>query len=351
MNNKRFFAVFIGAFLLLMVTVAGVTIYIDPFFHYHAPLKQYAYPLNNPRYQNDGITRYFEYDTIVTGTSMVEPFSISYLNQAFGVNAIKVCYSGAAFKEIDETIKRGIERNPKVKMVIRGLDYQSLTVDKDFEKYDNLPTYLYNENPFDDVSYIFNKEVLLFRTIGVMEFTQNGGVTTTFDQYSLPNDPYGKEYALSYYERPKKIKKKEKTLSEDAKKREVENLKQNVSETIIENPDVEFYLFFCPYSILYWDKIYRSGELKQHIEKERIAIEELLQYENVHLFSFDTDTEFNTRLEHFRDTTHYDQYSTAFLIDYLATGKYELTKENYETYLEEVYNLYKNYDYDKIFVE
>ena len=131
--------------------------------------------------------------------------------------------------------------------------------------------------------------------------------------------------------------------------RELENIKQNVSSTIIENPDVEFYIFFCPYSILYWDKTYRNGGLKQHIEKERIAIEELLQYENVHLYSFDTDIEFNSNLDRYRDTTHYDQYSTAFLVDYLSTGKYELTKENYEAHLEEVYNLYKNYDYDQIF--
>ena len=32
MNNKRFFGVFIGSFLLLVVAVAGITIYIDPFF-------------------------------------------------------------------------------------------------------------------------------------------------------------------------------------------------------------------------------------------------------------------------------------------------------------------------------
>lgn len=349
MNNKRFFAIFISSFFLLMMAVAGITIYIDPFFHYHKPLEQYEYPLNIPRYQNDGITRHFTYDAVVTGTSMVEPFSISSVNRAFGVNAIKVCYSGAGYKEINETIRAAIKRNPDVKMVIRGLDYQSLTEDKDFQKYDNLPSYLYNENPFDDVSYVFNKEVLFFRTLNVIEFTKNGGVTTSFDQYSLPSDPFGKEYAMSYYERPKKIKKKEKSLSEEVKKRELENVKQNVSSTIIENPDVEFYIFFCPYSILYWDKTYRNGGLKQHIEKERIAIEELLQYDNVHLYSFDTDIEFNSNLDRYRDTTHYDQYSTAFLVDYLSTGKYELTKENYEAHLEEVYNLYKNYDYDQIF--
>ncbi|MBQ5676699.1 MAG: hypothetical protein IIV45_16850, partial [Lachnospiraceae bacterium] len=93
MNNKRFFAIFISSFFLLMMAVAGITIYIDPFFHYHKPLERYEYPLNIPRYQNDGITRHFTYDAVVTGTSMVEPFSISSVNQAFGVNAIKVCYS------------------------------------------------------------------------------------------------------------------------------------------------------------------------------------------------------------------------------------------------------------------
>ena len=198
-NNKWFTTIFFSSFFLLLAVIAGLTIYIDPFFHYHAPLEKYEYPINVPRYQNDGITRNFSYDTVVTGTSMVEPFSISSVNQAFGVNAIRL----------------SIKRNPNLKMVIRGLDYQSLTEDKDFEKYDNLPTYLYNENPFDDVSYVFNKEVLFFRTLQVIEFTKNGGVTTSFDQYSLPSDPFGKAYALSYYERPKKIRKKEKKFSKN----------------------------------------------------------------------------------------------------------------------------------------
>ena len=349
MNNKRFLTVFITCFILFLTVFASVTIYIDPLFHYHKPLEQYAYLLNNQRYQNDGITRQFEYDAIVSGTSMVEPFSISFVNQAFQVNAIKLCYSGGGYKEIDEAIKLALKRKPNVRKVIRGLDYYTLSEDKDYEKYDDLPTYLYNENPFDDVSYILNKEVFFFRSLRVIEYTKNGGVSTSFDRFSLSDDPFGKEYALAAYNRPKKIKKKEKSLSSEKKQIELENLKQNVSATIVENPDVEFYLFFCPYSILYWDKTYRNGQLKEHVEMERVAIEELLQYENAHLYSFATDTDFNSNLDNYRDTSHYNQYATAILSDYMASGKYELTKENYEEYLENLYNLYKNYDFDAIF--
>ncbi|MCX4328758.1 MAG: hypothetical protein OSJ45_15990, partial [Lachnospiraceae bacterium] len=50
--------------IIAFIIFASVTIYIDPLFHYHKPLNKYKYPINNERYQNDGITRNFEYESI-----------------------------------------------------------------------------------------------------------------------------------------------------------------------------------------------------------------------------------------------------------------------------------------------
>ena len=56
--------------LLLLLTIGGMTALIDPYFHYHAPLDQLEYPLDNQRYQNDGIVKNFSYNAMITGTSM-----------------------------------------------------------------------------------------------------------------------------------------------------------------------------------------------------------------------------------------------------------------------------------------
>ena len=85
---------------------ALITVYIDPLFHYHKPLQGYEYPLDNERYQNDGITRNFEYDSIITGTSMVENFKTSEANQIFGADFIKVPFWGSRYKETNDNLDR-----------------------------------------------------------------------------------------------------------------------------------------------------------------------------------------------------------------------------------------------------
>ena len=45
---------FIVSFLIMMVILGTVIVVVDPYFHYHKPLKCLAYQLYNERYQNDG---------------------------------------------------------------------------------------------------------------------------------------------------------------------------------------------------------------------------------------------------------------------------------------------------------
>ena len=83
MEQSKIYKIWLAGTLVITITalalLASITIYIDPLFHYHAPLKNYEYPINNERYQNDGITRHFTYDGIITGTSMTENFKLLML--------------------------------------------------------------------------------------------------------------------------------------------------------------------------------------------------------------------------------------------------------------------------------
>ena len=120
--------------VIALVLFAPITIYIDPLFHYHKPLTNYEYPISNERYQNDGITRHFEYDSIITGTSMAQNFKTSEADQMFHANFIKVCFSGGRFKEIKDNLRRAYDADKNIKYVIASLDNNSLVVDKDAYK-------------------------------------------------------------------------------------------------------------------------------------------------------------------------------------------------------------------------
>ena len=69
--------------LLCIAAVCVSTVIVDPFFHYHAPAGWMSYYLHNQRYQNDGILKHFDYDAMITGTSMTENFKTSEMDEIF----------------------------------------------------------------------------------------------------------------------------------------------------------------------------------------------------------------------------------------------------------------------------
>ncbi len=94
MTSKKWIQSFFIILVLILILAGSIIVYLDPFFHYHAPLKGFYYEIDNERYQNDGIMKNFEYDALITVTSITENFKTSELDTLFAVLSIKVSYWG-----------------------------------------------------------------------------------------------------------------------------------------------------------------------------------------------------------------------------------------------------------------
>lgn len=177
MSNKKWILWFITICGILLCGFGAVTVIIDPYFHYHKPLSSLQYPIDNERYQNDGIVKHFEYNAIITGTSMTQNFKASVFDRIFGVDSIKVPFSGASYKEINDNLLIATTCNSDIKLILRGLDYNRLLDTKDEMRYEEefYPRYLYDNNLCNDVKYVFNKSVLFETTLRVLEYTNGGG--------------------------------------------------------------------------------------------------------------------------------------------------------------------------------
>lgn len=349
-KDKRYFINTLLILTVLLVLLGGITVVIDPLFHYHRPLEQIQYPIKNERYQNDGITKNFDYSAIITGTSMTENFKTSEAQQLFHESFIKIPFSGARYKEISEALGRALKANSDVSIIIWGLDADALLADKDDARYDSYPTYLYDNNLFNDVQYVLNKEILFNYSIAAWRYTKTGGKTTTFDKYASWSHEYeyGKEAVESSYSRPiKNAEIKEWTV--DYMQMLEENLSQNVLALIEENPDVIFYLFMPPYSIYTWDRWNQYGEVSIQLEAQKRAIELLVEYDNVRLFSFFDNFEMICDLDNYKDAGHYSEDINSRILNWMANDEYRLTKENYQDYCERVEEFYMSYDYDSMF--
>lgn len=343
---KRWCILFIISFLILLLAGGGLIIVIDPYFHYHKPLSQLAYKIYDERYQNDGILKHFDYNAIITGTSMTENFKTSEFDELFDVKSVKVPFSGASYREINENLERAVCATPDIKYIIRGLDYDSFFKEADLMRYDSYPDYLYDDNPLNDVKYFLNKTILFEAAYNnVIVYTQEGGVTTSFDDYANWNSlvEFGKVKVLEQYTRKDKVEKSQIIhLNPD-------NIKQNVIALAKENTQIQFYCFFTPYSIIYWDRLNQGGLLENQLIMEKEAIELLLPYENIHLFSFFDAFDIITNLDNYKDPGHYSEDINSYILKCMSEGKHELTEENYEKYCKKVWEFYTTYDYDELF--
>lgn len=353
-KNKKWFFVFLIEFVLLLVGVVSLTIFVDPLFHYHKPLSILQYPLNNERYQNDGIVKNFTYNAIITGTSMTQNFKSSEMDELFQVKSVKVPFSGGSLKEINQNLERAIKHNDKIQYIVRGVDFNYLMQDKDTMRYElsTYPTYLYNDSLFDDTRYFLNKDVLFKNTLGVISYTKKGSKTTSFDQYSNWNNQYvfGKESVEKEYKRLAK-KQKNEPLTIDERNTVIENVKQNLLQIAKDNPQIQFYYFYTPYSIYYWDDVNNQGILLKKIEAEKIATEMMLDVDNIHLYSFWNNVEMISNLDNYKDIAHYGEWINSDILKWMKNGDYLLSKLNYESYYKNIEKIYVNYNYEALFVD
>ena len=170
MNSNKFVKTVLVGTGTLLILAGGMTAVIDPFFHYHKPLKQLEYPLERgkERYLNNGIIQNFDYDAAITGTSMMQNFKTSQFDDLFGTHSVKVTLTGDTYWAIDEEIRTIFDNKSDIKYIFRCLDYNKIFDDKSDYNYDNVPTYLYDNNIWNDVQYLFNKDIFIDNTLGVI---------------------------------------------------------------------------------------------------------------------------------------------------------------------------------------
>lgn len=348
---KKWFVTCMSALLgtiLLMLLVFWI---FDPYFHFHKPFPFVSYRMYDERYTNDGISRHFDYDAVITGTSMAQNFKTSEADVLFGVNAVKETFSGAGYKELSQNLERALQRNDRLRTVIWTMDSNSLIRDKDYDQYEGYPTYLYDDNPWNDVSYVFNKNVWYHGVLPNLIMTLRGEPSTTFDEYSSWEKETGYEYVMQSYDRWEQKAETAPGLTEADVEMVTANIQQNFVDLVNRYPDTTFYIFYTPYSICWWDFMNQEGMINYYFEAELIATKLLLECPNVRLYNFNDKYDIITNLDNYRDKEHYGAHVNSMILQWLSTGDGLVTKDNYRELFEKEKEYYLNYDYESIFIE
>ncbi len=355
MNAKKWLLGWGLASLSGILMIVTLVCYTDPYFHYHEPYTdRFYYELNNERSQNDGIMRHFTYDALITGSSMTENFKTSEIDQIYGVTSIKVPYAGATFYELKRGVETALREQSQLGLVIIGIDMARYMDEKNLLREDlgEYPEYLYDDQIWNDCYYVLNRDVISRMVHMVFDSIcgKQSGITS-FDEYaSFAGDMYG---AAALKEEFTKCLSAinpmdERDLTDCEKTIIQENVDTNLVSIAQKYPEVDFYVFIPPYSILWWTQIVEEGRLNQQLEAEQIIIDQLLLCDNIHLYSFNLEEDLITNLDNYKDILHYGPWVNSQILEWMNEEKGRITRGNYKNYILSEKEFFEKYDYDRL---
>jgi len=353
MNNpeeityKRWFITTITSLIAVLILIAVCNIIMDPYFHYHKPVTKYR--LTEERYINDGIARHFDYDAIIIGNWLTQNFKASQFDELFDVNSIKLPYSGAGYMEIWQSLQRNLNYQNNTSLVLAGMDLEDLSKGPQWRRYGDYPEYLYDDNPINDVQYLFNKSVLYRGTFFNLIKTISGGKSTDFDEYSSWIRESGPEYACDALDQ---VSNDDKSYKRELTEGDLELIHDNVEINILpvleENTTTTFMMIIPPSSIAKWAEYYNHSEIDWRLDGLQYALPMLLSYENVIIYAFDDEYDITTDLNHYSDNIHYDAGINEWMLNEISAGKHRITLDNYQDYIDEVRQFYNSYNYEEL---
>lgn len=335
LSNKFIKSFFIRSILLIILMIALVVIF-DPFYQYHKPLAGLKSVLTDKEYQCVGTLRTFDYDALVVGSSVCENYNNHWFDEGFDCTTIKAIRSYGATADLCYLLDVAYN-NRDLKYVFYNIDPSSLyaSTETTYES-TGCPMYLYDTTYLNDISYVLNKDVLMEKIPYMLAFSLKSDYDEG-DSYNWAQWKYfSAELATGMYNRRSLI------LPMYEENHYENELKGNIAllTSLVEaHPETTFKFFFSPYSMLWWDNAYRSGERDLSIYNEKQTIAALLRYDNVEIYYYQDMDEVITNLDNYMDMIHFSKDINKLVCEKLIAGEERLTKENYEDRLQGMYEL------------
>lgn len=345
MKAKRFFLIALASVVICLGLLVLLVSLEDPFFAVNGIGEGETALFDNQRYEMAGLIRHQDYSAVVMGTSLVANYRASWFTEGLGEKTLKITFPDGWISEFDTALNLAFRTHGELSSVYFCLD-PNILIRPDSQRTVELPAYLYNNNPLDDVEYLLNADTYAMVLRSMLQRRTGAGVT--LDEAYVWDGKYtfSEAFALAGYPRPEVSGT---VLDADAY---LDIAKENLNVVcgwIEAHPDTQFSIWFPPYSILYWDKMTREGSAEAVITAVEYACERLMAYDNVEVYCFLHAFNMITVLDFYTDHIHCSAKMTKWETDWLLAKGWHFTEENYKIRLDELREFVANYDYESIF--
>lgn len=312
--------VFLGAAALLVFLV-------DPFFHYHEPWFGLVNMGKDKEYQIPGILKNFEYDSLLAGSSTAMNIDTDRLDERFSCHTVKAVGNSAMAPLLDYYMDLAFEEH-EIRYVFYGVDVFSFYGNPDMRVIDEDVAFLTNQNPFDDVQYLWNADVIGEKVPDMLYASVEdapGGLIYQMNQEAV----LGPEAVLANHTPGSVLSPTAKPLDYQAEY-VTENL-DRLEARVKEHPETQFFFFVPPYHIVWWDNAYESGLFDTYMYTLENCMERLLAYDNVRFYATDFNEEkVVTDAYQYMDYIHGGVGITERMAEQIGAEGQEITLSNYQ---------------------
>lgn len=338
MKHKSFIRFVLAAVVMYSFAFMALVYVVDPLQMYR-PAWYPPMLSEEERFQNPGFAKHYEYDTIIIGSSMTQNFVPTDVERVFGGQAMKLSMEGSTAHEQHLIAKLALSTG-QVKRVIWGLDYFSMRGESDAVRDDQgpFPFYLYDDNPLNDVRYLYNFSVV--RQIGESVYDRWAGeeketleTLNNWDEAAV----YGAVPTFANYELARGM---EVGIAQTVVPLEAvqQSFRANVLSLVEAYPEVEFIVYYPPYSILrqqVWHELNPERFANQQAMK-RWMFEQFAAYPNAAVHDFQTERDITHDLSVYKDISHHSAAVNQWIVKRLADGSHRVTSANIDRFIAEL---------------
>ena len=335
---------FLIAVIATTLLVVAFNFLVDPLQLFgHRSLLRPAYT-SDPRLQDAGLIRSQDYDAVLMGTSLSVHFRQSDIDRTFGVHSVKLAMSGATSVEERFVLNAALWRHPKV--VIWELDDRAFFDAADIDSDEFIRPDLYRMNLKGITEYLLGldttRESLWVALSAIRPFAaiahglaaaqylkfygndvdEIGTLRRDADLSQFYNASLIRSAFAASLKYPKAIYLRYNTPIM------VQNFERDFVSVIHEHPEIKFYVFLPPYSILQFVTIREvAPEAIQAISDfSAYAFPRLLALPNVALYDFRDVKDITHHLDNYGDLLHFSPVVGDSILSSLAHGEHAVDR-------------------------
>jgi hypothetical protein len=326
--SARWFAAVIAAAFALLVAAGALNWWVDPFQHFRVAER---YP---PRYYRllhrfvvPGIVRNGRYDTLLTGSSIVENTRNSTIGRACGGTGLNAAMPALA----------GYEQGLVLRTAFATHALKRAIVVVDFAGYNwapearhplagPLPVYLYDANPFNDAPYLLSWGVLV-KSWRIVRGDASEPFRSDADApwWWADQKRFGRGEVLRNLD-PRDLNRQfpQSSLDLDLMRRSFDH---NLRPLMVAHPETEFDVVWPPYSIIVWADYVQRHQLDTTLAFKRYIETSTRDLPNVRIVDLQSDAAVTHNLDNYTDLYHFSPAVNEWLIGQACGGGHSIRSE------------------------